>query len=101
MQSQFKILSFTLITTILASLLQFGSINLVFSQEVELLSIDTGNTTLDSSLPVFYECIDEAVDESEDAPQAPYFEEEPTKNEVRKCYQQVFVDKILDDEDED
>ena len=95
------ILSFTFITIILASLLQFGSINLVFSQEVELLPIDTGNTTLDSSLPVFYECIDEAVDESEDTPQAPYFEEEPTKNEVRKCYQQVFVDKILDDEDED
>ena len=66
---------------------------MAFSQAVDLLPIITGNETLDRSLPVFYECIEEAVDASVNAPeQASYFEDEPTKNEVRECYRAVFID---------
>jgi hypothetical protein len=76
--------------------LHFGFTNLVFSQAVDLIPLKTGNETLDSSIPFFYGCIEKAVDLSENAPQqAPYFEDEPTKNEMRGCYQVVFIDKNL------
>ncbi len=84
------------IITTFTAMLQLGSTNLAFSQAVELIPINTGNGTLDGGLPLFYECIDEAVDASENAPeQASYFEDEPTKNEVRDCYRAVFVDKSI------
>ena len=77
-------------------MLQLGSTNVAFSQAVDLIPIITGNETLDRSLPVFYECIEEAVDASVNAPeQASYFEDEPTKNEMRDCYRAVFVDKSI------
>ena len=67
-----------------------------FSQAVELIPKNTGNVALDGSLPVFYECI-EAVDASENAPhKASYFEDEPTKNEVRVCYQEVSIDNPVE-----
>jgi len=85
------------IITTFAALLQLGSASLVFSQAVDLIPINTGNETLNASLPVFYECIEEAVDASENAPQqASYFEDEPTKNEVRVCYQEVLVDNPVE-----
>ncbi len=99
MQNQNTNATFTIgvIITAFTALLQFGSTNLAFSQAVDLLPINTGNVTLDGSLPVFYECIDEAVDASENAPhQAPYFEDEPTKNEVRACYQEVFIENPVE-----
>ena len=46
--------------------------------------------------PLFYQCIEEAVDASENAPeQASYFEDESPKNEMRECYRAVFVDKSI------
>ena len=90
------------IMTTFPPMLQLGSANLVFSQAVDLIPINTGNETLNRSLPVFYECIEEAVDASEDAPQqSSYFEDEPTKNEVRGCYQDAFIDKHLDEPNSD
>ena len=77
--------------------LQFYPANLAFSQAVDLLPINTGNETLDGSLPVFFECMEEAVDAGENAHyQASYFEDEPTKNEVRKCYQEVLIDNPIE-----
>ena len=77
--------------------MQYGPAHLAFSQAVNLLPIYTGNETLDGSLPVFFECMEEAVDSSENAPhQAPYFEDEPTKNEVRACYQEVLIDNPVE-----
>ncbi len=96
------IFTIVVIMTTFPPMLQLGSANLVFSQAVDLIPIKTGNETLNRSLPVFYECIDEAIDASEDAPQqASYFEGEPTKNEVRGCYQDVFIDKHLDEPNSD
>ena len=95
MQNQYTNTLFTIVVVIttFTTILQIGSANLAFSQAVELLPIITGNETLDTSLPVFYECIEEAVDASVNAPvQASYFEDEPTKNEVRECYRAVFID---------
>ncbi len=52
---------------------------------------------LDCSLPVFFECIEEAVDASENAPhQASYFEDEPTKNDMREGYQEVLIDNPIE-----
>ena len=113
MQNQYTNTLFTIVVVIttFTTILQIGSANLAFSQAVELLPIITGNETLDTSLPVFYECIEEAVDASVNAPeQASYFEDEPTKNEVRECYRAVFIDnpsevasndEMIEDEDED
>ena len=55
-----------IITAFTANL--FDLTNVAFSQAVDLLPINTGNETLDGSLPVFFECIEEAVDASENAP---------------------------------
>ncbi len=89
-QNANTVLTVVFIITAFTAALQLGSTNLAFSQAVDLIPINTGNGSLDGSLPVFYECIEEAVDASENAPhQASYFEDEPTKNEVRGCYQEV------------
>lgn len=84
------------IFTTFTATLQLGSTNLAFSQAVELIPVNTGNETLDGGIPLFYQCIEEALDASENAPeQASYFEDEPTKNEMRECYRAVFVDKSI------
>ena len=96
-QNTNTVYSVVVIITTFTALLQLGSTSLAFSQAVDLIPINTGNETLNGSLPVFYECIEEAVDASENAPQqASYFEDEPTKNEVRVCYQEVFVDNPVE-----
>lgn len=90
------------IITAFNAILQSDPTDLVYSQAVDLIPINTGNVTLDSSLPVFYECIEEAVDASENAPQqAPYFEDEPTKKEVIGCYQEALVDNSVEEENKE
>ena len=66
--------------------------NVSFGQAVDLIPIQTGNATLDKGLPGFYDCIDKKIDESKGAEVDPYFEKEPTKNEVTTCYNEVFFD---------
>jgi hypothetical protein len=69
-----------------------GSTNMAaWAQAVPLIPVQTGNATLDQGLPVFYDCIDEAVDESYSEQEPNYFHEEPTKTEVNSCYNDVFV----------
>jgi hypothetical protein len=69
-----------------------GSTNMAaWAQAVPLITVQTGNATLDQGLPIFYDCIDEAVDESYSEQEPNYFHEEPTKTEVNSCYNDVFV----------
>ena len=80
----------------IAGLSQIGSVfsssNLAaYAQAVPLIPIQTGNATLDNGIPVFYDCIEEAVDESFSEQEPNYFHEEPTKTEVNSCYTDVFV----------
>jgi hypothetical protein len=70
----------------------FNSSNLAaWAQAVPLIPIQTGNATLDQGLPVFYDCIEEAVNESFSEQEPNYFHEEPTRAEVNSCYYDVFV----------
>lgn len=62
-----------------------------WAQAVPLITVQTGNVTLDQGLPIFYNCIEEAVDESYSEQEPNYFHEEPTKTEVNSCYNDVFV----------
>lgn len=63
----------------------------VYSQAVDLIEINSGNQTLDSGLPLFYDCIDEKVDSSKGVEEDSYFEDEPTKHEVKSCYNEVLL----------
>jgi hypothetical protein len=47
------IFAIAVVVTALTAVMQFGSVNLAFSQAVDLLPINTSNGTLDGSLPVF------------------------------------------------
>lgn len=62
-----------------------------WAQAVPLITVQTGNATLDQGLPIFYDCIDDAVDESYSEQEPNYFHDEPTKTEVNSCYNDVFV----------
>jgi hypothetical protein len=85
-----------LMSVSIAGLSQIGSVfsssNLAaYAQAVPLIPIQTGNATLDKGIPMFYDCIEEAVDESFSEQEPNYFHEEPTKTEVNSCYTDVFV----------
>lgn len=70
----------------------FNSSNLTaWAQAVPLIPVQTGNGTLDQGIPVFYDCIEQIVDESYSEQEPSYFHDEPTKAEVNDCYNDVFV----------
>ncbi len=70
----------------------FGQAHLTYGQAVDLIPIQSGNSTLDKGLPEFYDCIDEKIDESKGVEPDSYFEKEPTKHEVSTCYNEVFIE---------
>ena len=72
----------------------------VWAQAVPLIPIQSGNATLDQGLPVFYDCLEEVVDESFSEQEDSYFKEEPRKSEVVECYYQVFVNNNGNYEDD-
>jgi hypothetical protein len=72
----------------------------VWAQAVPLIPIHSGNATLDQGLPVFYDCLKEIVDESFSEQEDNYFQDEPRKYEVVKCYYEVFVNDNNDDSDD-
>ena len=72
----------------------------VWAQAVPLIPIQSGNATLDQGLPVFYDCLEEVVDESFSEQEDSYFKEEPRKSEVVECYYQVFVNNNSNYEDD-
>ena len=88
-----------LLSASIAGLSQIGGIfyssNLAaWAQAVPLIPIQTGNTTLDQGMPIFYDCIEKAVDESYSEQEPNYFHNEPTKAEVNGCYYNVFVANV-------
>lgn len=94
-----------IISTLLITFTSVGGIQVQFksaySQAVDLIEINSGNQSLDSGLPVFYDCIDEKIDESKGVEEDDYFEKEPTKNEVKSCYAEVLLGETHFDNDKD
>ena len=74
----------------LAIVAQVGFVNWAFA--VELIPLNGTNSTLNQALPIFYDCIDKAVEQSVNVEEDAYFKEEPTKNEVVTCYNKVLID---------
>jgi len=75
--------------------------NKVYSQAVDLIEINSGNQTLDSQLPQFYDCIDEKIDSSKGVEEDSYFEKEPTKHEVNSCYSEILLGSAPHDGEDD
>ena len=71
------------------SQLNFGKFH-TFAQEVPLIPIQSGNATLDQGLPIFYDCLDNIVDESFSEQEDNYFKHEPRKSEVVECYNEAI-----------
>ena len=67
-----------------------------WAQAVPLIPINSGNATLDQGLPVFYDCLEEVVDEKYSEREDNYFQNEPRRSEVIECYYQVFVNSEVD-----
>jgi hypothetical protein len=74
----------------LAVIAQIGFVNLAMA--AELIPLNGTNSTLNQGLPIFYDCIDKAVEQSVNVQEDEYFKEEPTKNEVVTCYNKVLID---------
>lgn len=85
-----SIIAFVLVLTSTTVSLGSSMSNFAFSQAVDLIDIHTSNETLNSGLPHFYDCIDDKVSSSKGVEEDPYFEKEPTKNEVAICYHETF-----------
>ena len=80
---------------------QTGFFDNLTAQAVPLIPIQSGNATLDQGLPVFYDCLEEVVDESYSEQEDSYFKEEPRKSEVVECYYEVFVNNNGNSNNED
>lgn len=76
--------------TLAVIILEISFVNLALA--VELIPLNSTNSTLNEGLPIFYDCIDEAVEQSVNVQEDDYFKEEPTKNEVITCYYKVLID---------
>jgi hypothetical protein len=68
-----------------------SAINTAMGQAVPLIPLTSGNVTLDTGIPKFNECLEDAIDSSKDVKDDSYFENEPTKDEVFKCYEIIFM----------
>ncbi len=89
-----KLLPILFATITITFAISAGQTNITFGQAVDLIPIQTGNATLDKGLPEFYDCIEEKIDASKGVEKDPYFEKEPTKNEMSICYNEVFFGNI-------
>jgi hypothetical protein len=85
------LLSLLTIVLVLSICLKGTVFNLASGQAVPLIPLRTGNLTLDREIPLFYKCIQKEVKSSTNANDDPYFKSEPTKEEVFKCYNSIFV----------
>ena len=93
-----KVFFVTQVTGILSVLMVIGAfalsqtakVGIVFGEAVPLIPINTGNSNLNNELPLFYDCIEEAVDNSLSSTEPNYFKEEPTRAEVRACYEDTI-----------
>lgn len=93
-----KMFFVTKVTGIFAALMLIGAFSLsqtttigfAFGKAVPLIQINTGNSDLNKELPLFYDCIDDAVDNSLSGTEPNYFKKEPTRAEVRGCYEDTI-----------
>jgi len=85
--------TFSLFTITLSFLISLNStaFNDARGQAVPLIPLTSGNVTLNTGIPKFYECIEDEIDASKNVNDAPYFKKEPTKDEVFKCYGATFM----------
>ena len=72
------------------ALSQTSTVGIDFGEAVPLIPINTGNSVLNNELPLFYDCIEEAVDNSLSSTEPNYFKKEPTRAEVRGCYEDTI-----------
>jgi hypothetical protein len=79
-----------IVITLILMTAEISFVNLALA--VELIPLNSTNSTLNEGLPTFYDCIDEAVEQSVNVQEDDYFKEEPTKNEVVTCYHKVLID---------
>jgi hypothetical protein len=93
MKLKFKSMTLPILLSTIAMVVVSVSFHggMAFGQAVPLIPIQSGNSTLDKGLPIFYDCIDEKIDNSKGAEEDDYFEKEPTKNEVTSCYEETFL----------
>lgn len=93
-----KLFFVTKVTGIFAALMVIGAfalsqtvtVGVVFGEAVPLIPINTGNSNLNSELPLFYDCIEDAVDNSLSSTEPNYFKKEPTRAEVRGCFEDTI-----------
>ena len=93
MKFKSNLITLSVLLSTIAMMMMSVSIHghMAFGQAVPLIPIQSGNSTLDKGLPVFYDCIDEKIDNSKGAEEDDYFEKEPTKHEVTTCYEETFL----------
>jgi len=97
-----KIFFATKATGIFAALMVVGAFalsqtaitDIAYGEAVPLIPINTGNSKLNNELPLFYDCIEEAVDNSLSSTEPNYFKEEPTRAEIRGCYADTIGNSI-------
>lgn len=68
-----------------------SALNVAMGQAVPLIPLTSGNVTLDAGIPKFNECLEDAIESSKNVNDDSYFENEPTKDEVFKCYETIFM----------
>ena len=84
---------FSLFTIVVAFFISLNStaFNYAMGQAVPLIPLTSGNVTLNIGIPKFNECIEDEIDASMNVNDDPYFKKEPTKDEVFKCYETIFI----------
>ena len=84
---------FSLFTIVVAFFISLNNtaFNDAMGQAVPLIPLTSGNVTLDTGIPKFNECIEDEIDASKNVNDDPYFKKEPTKDEVFKCYETIFI----------
>lgn len=71
--------------------LNSSALNDAMGQAVPLIPLTSGNVTLDTGIPKFNECLEDEIEASKNVNDDSYFEKEPTKDEVFKCFEAIFM----------
>ena len=84
---------YSLSTIVAAFYVSFNGLALHYAmgQAVLLIPLTSGNVTLDTGIPKFYACVENEIEHSKNVKDDSYFKKEPTKDEVLKCYESIFM----------
>jgi len=85
------IISLSTFALVFFILLNSSALNDAMGQAVPLIPLTSGNVTLDTGIPKFNDCIEDEIEASKNVNDDSYFEKEPTKDEVFKCYKAIFM----------